>query len=152
MKAKNGLFSLRDWNKIWGCQIHKFCAAAPNLLKAYSENQGNYVEWLFVGSFPINIENICCYPLIMNKHSTFFLNWLFRGCVFSEPPCRCTLHFCKIQIAISIVSTCQSHSFTLNIWKLIPKTATFITVYLLAVCNQELVVDRYKLYVIAWAE
>ena len=51
MKAKDGLFSLRDWNIIWVCQIHKFCAAAPKLLKAYSENQGDYVEWLFVGSF-----------------------------------------------------------------------------------------------------
>ena len=38
---------------------------------------------------------------------------------------------------------CQDHSCTLNTPKFIPKVAGFITVYLVAVCNQELITVFY---------
>ena len=44
LKAKDELFKVRKWNKIYACQIHKIYAAAPKLLKAIAENQGHHVE------------------------------------------------------------------------------------------------------------
>ena len=44
LKAKDELFKIRKWNKIYACQIHKIYAAAPKLLKAIAENQGHHVE------------------------------------------------------------------------------------------------------------
>ena len=44
LKAKDELFKVKKWNKIYACQIHKIYAAAPKLLKAIAENQGHHVE------------------------------------------------------------------------------------------------------------
>ena len=46
-----------------------------------------------------------------------------------------TLHFWKIPTFIYVVLAAQSNSFTLNVWKLMSKMATFITVYVLAMCR-----------------
>ena len=44
LKAKDELFKVRKWKKIYACQIHKINAAAPKLLKAIAENQGHHVK------------------------------------------------------------------------------------------------------------
>ena len=44
LKAKDELFKVRKWNKIYACQIHNIYAAASKLLKAIDENQGHHVE------------------------------------------------------------------------------------------------------------
>ena len=44
LKAKDELFKVEKWNKIYACQIHKIYVAAPKLLKAIAKNQGHHVE------------------------------------------------------------------------------------------------------------
>ena len=48
---------------------------------------------------------------------------------------RCSLHFWKIPIFISMDTTCQISSCNLNSWKSLPNIARFVLVYLLAVCR-----------------
>ena len=64
---------------------------------------------------------------------------------------RCTLQFWKIPVFFYVVPAYQNNSCNLNTRESVPKIATFITVYLLAVCNQvQLTVSKYWLVTILW--